>query len=91
MQDRKVKDQIAQVDRDHKETTSCCKMLFVIAIIMEFKSHHASASTHTTTTPCSNKSSAVAEMGDRLATIDMDPKVGRGLLCPFPWRSWVPI
>jgi len=29
-----------------------------------------------------NKSSAVAEMGDRLATIDMDRKEG-GLLCPF--------
>jgi len=31
-----------------------------------------------------NKSSAVAELGDRLATIDMSRKVGRGLLCPFP-------
>ena len=32
-----------------------------------------------------NKSSAVAEMGDRLATIDMGRKV-RGLLCPpFLW------
>jgi len=34
-----------------------------------------------------NKSSAIAEMGDRLA-------MGRkewGLLCPFPWRSWVPM
>jgi len=30
-----------------------------------------------------NKSSAVAEMGDRFATIDMDRKVGGGLLCPF--------
>jgi len=29
-----------------------------------------------------NKSSAVAEMGDRLATIDIGQKVG-GLLCPF--------
>ena len=29
-----------------------------------------------------NKSSAVAEMGDGLATIDMGRKVG-GLLCPF--------
>jgi len=28
------------------------------------------------------KSSAVAEMGDRLATINMGQKVG-GLLCPF--------
>ena len=35
-----------------------------------------------------NKSLAVAEMGDRLATIDMSRKVG--LLCPFPWGSWVP-
>ena len=32
-----------------------------------------------------NKSSAVAEIGDRLATIDMDRKVCGGLLCPFPW------
>ena len=31
-----------------------------------------------------DKSSAVAEMGDRLATIDMGRKVGGGLLCPFP-------
>jgi len=31
------------------------------------------------------KSSAVTEMGDRSATIDMGRKVGRGLLCPFPW------
>jgi len=30
-----------------------------------------------------NKSSAVGEMGDRLATIDMARKVG--VLCPFPW------
>ena len=31
------------------------------------------------------KTSAVAEMGDRLATIDMSRKVGGGgLLCPFP-------
>jgi len=31
-------------------------------------------------------SSTAAEMGDRLATIDMGRKVG-GLLCPFPWRE----
>jgi len=37
-----------------------------------------------------NKSSAVGEMGDRLATTDMGREVGR-LLCPFPWGSWVPI
>jgi len=37
-----------------------------------------------------NKSSAVAEMGDRLATIDMGQKVG-GLLCPFPWGTSVNI
>jgi len=30
-----------------------------------------------------NKSSAVAEMGDRLATIDMGRKVGRGCYAPF--------
>jgi len=36
-----------------------------------------------------NKSSAAAEMGDRLATIDMDRKVGAAI--PFPWGSWVPI
>jgi len=29
-------------------------------------------------------------MGDHLATTDMDQKVGEGLLCPFPWGSWVP-
>jgi len=34
------------------------------------------------TVATSNKNSAVAEMGDRLATIDMGRKVG-GLLCPF--------
>ena len=35
-----------------------------------------------------NKNSAVAEMGDRLATVDM----GRmwGLLCPFQLGSWFP-
>jgi len=38
-----------------------------------------------------NKSSAVVEMGDRLATIDMGRKVGGGLLSPFPWGDWVPI
>ena len=33
-----------------------------------------------------DKSSAVAEMGDRLATIDMGRKVGGGgLLNSFPW------
>jgi len=31
------------------------------------------------------KSPAVAEMGDRLATIDMARNVG--LLCPFSWRE----
>jgi len=35
-----------------------------------------------------NKSSPVAEMSDRLATVDMGRKVG---VCPFPWGSWVPI
>jgi len=30
-----------------------------------------------------NKFSAVAEMGNRLATIDMGRKVGGGVLCPF--------
>jgi len=40
-----------------------------------------------------NKNSVVAEMGDRLATIDMGRKVGGGLLCPFPGGGggWVPI
>ena len=37
-----------------------------------------------------NKSSAVAEMGDHLATVDMGRKVERGLLCPFPWTSGSP-
>ena len=32
--------------------------------------------------PFDNKSSAVAEMGDRVATIDMGRKEGE-LLCPF--------
>jgi len=38
-----------------------------------------------------NKSSAVAEIGDRLATVDMVRKVGGLLWCaPFPgWESWV--
>ena len=36
-----------------------------------------------------NKSSAVAEMGDRLTTIDMGRKVGAVDL--FPWGSGVPI
>jgi len=33
-----------------------------------------------------NKSSAVAEMGDRLATIDAGRKLGAAL----PWGSWAP-
>jgi len=39
-----------------------------------------------------NKSSAVVEMGDRLAKIDVSQKVW-GLLCPLMWGgdSWVPI
>jgi len=37
-----------------------------------------------------NKSSAVAETGDRLATIDMGRKVGAAV-CPFPWGSWASI
>jgi len=36
-----------------------------------------------------NKCSAVAEMGDRLATIDMGRKLGV-CGCPF-WGSWIPI
>ena len=32
-----------------------------------------------------NKSSAVDEMGDHLAIIDMGRRRGEGLLCPFPW------
>jgi len=36
-----------------------------------------------------NKSSAVAESGDRLATIDMSRKVGRGCCAPFRGGSWV--
>ena len=32
-----------------------------------------------------NKSSAVAEMCDRLATVDMGRKLG--VLCPFPWAG----
>ena len=35
-----------------------------------------------------HKSSAVAEMGDRMATIDMGLKLA--VLCPFR-RTWVPI
>ena len=38
-----------------------------------------------------NKSSAVAELGNRLATIDMGRKVGGCMLCPFAWEIWVPI
>jgi len=40
--------------------------------------------------PYINKNSAVAETGDRLATIDMGQK-WRRLLCPLSWGSWVPI
>jgi len=36
-----------------------------------------------------NKSSAVAEIGDRLATIGVGQKVGAAV--PLPWGSWVPI
>jgi len=36
-----------------------------------------------------NKCSAVAEMGDRLATTDMDRKLGWGGCAPFK-RSWIP-
>ena len=36
-----------------------------------------------------NKSSGVAPMGDRLATIDMDRKVGAAV--PLSVGSWVPI
>jgi len=36
-----------------------------------------------------NKSTAVAEMGDR-ARAKWAEKWG-GLLCPFAWGSWVPI
>jgi len=39
---------------------------------------------------CLNKCSAVAEMGNCLATIDMGQKLGRGGLPPFG-GSWVPI
>jgi len=38
--------------------------------------------------PKKNKSSAVAEMGDRLTTIDMSRKVG--MLCRFPWGELGP-
>jgi len=38
----------------------------------------------------SNKRSAAAEIGDRLATIDMGRKVW-GCCGPFPWGSWVHI
>ena len=35
--------------------------------------------------PAVNKSSAVAEMGDRLATVDMGRKVGEEYCAPFRW------
>jgi len=38
-----------------------------------------------------NQRSAVAEMGDRLATIDMDRKVDGGSCAAFRRWSWVPI
>jgi len=34
---------------------------------------------------------AVADMGDRLATLDMGRKVGGGYCVPFRGESWVPI
>jgi len=37
-----------------------------------------------------NKSSAVAEMGDRMATTDMGRKLGVGYCAPFR-GDWVPI
>ena len=37
------------------------------------------------------KCSAVAEMGDRLVTIDMGRKLGAGAVPPFLEGSWVPI
>jgi len=37
---------------------------------------------------CNNKSSAVAEMGDRLATVDLGRKLGG--CAPFLVGSWVP-
>ena len=36
-----------------------------------------------------NKSSAVAEMGDRATAVGL--KVGEGQLCPFTWGQLVPI
>jgi len=39
---------------------------------------------------CLNKSSAVAEMGDRLATIETGRKVG-GCCASFRRGTWVPI
>ena len=38
--------------------------------------------------PLWDKNLAVAEMGDRLATIDMDRKEEGAM--PFPWESWAP-
>ena len=40
---------------------------------------------------CAIKSSVIAKMGDRLATINMGRKVGGGVLCSFPWgEAWSP-
>jgi len=44
-----------------------------------------------THTDADNKSSAVAEMGDRLATIDMDRKVRAAVPLSVGDGSWVPI
>ena len=53
--------------------------------LLDHRHHHHLRSTNSwlnATHTVLNKSSAVAEMGDRLATIDMRRKWG-GLLCPF--------
>jgi len=61
-------------------------MTFIIfmRVIIFLNIHRVPHRQHTYT------SSAAAEMGDRLATIDMGQKLG-GLLCPFEVGSWVPI
>jgi len=47
------------------------------------KAHIQQSKKCTTTQNQQNRCSAVAEMGDLLATTDMGLKIGGGLLCPF--------
>jgi len=65
---------------------SVCDICFLRPVYFIFT---ASIRTLTPSRELCNKSSAVAEMGDRLATIDMSRKVGS--VVPLSVGSWVPV